>query len=226
MAAGCTLDEEHFDVFDQALQQVAREWLDAATLTRRLLTDGPLALEYFNAETVSKLDSQVWGQAFEAPVFYDEVQVLGQRLVAEKHLKLRVKHQGQNPRCDLVRPCRTGGRARAIGLSPVARRMAGAAAGADGGGGGGLMPTHQRTNAVTRSRRGLLRCETAPAGRRPWWRWPTRTRASCGLVMFTAEQEPREWQGASFRAWCRRSPRPEGLSLRRVFHQRRAGPAQ
>jgi single-stranded-DNA-specific exonuclease len=95
MAAGCTLDEEHFEVFDQALQQVAREWLDAATLTRRLLTDGPLALEYFNAEMVATIDSQVWGQAFEAPVFCDDVQVLGQRLVAEKHLKLRIKHQGQ-----------------------------------------------------------------------------------------------------------------------------------
>ncbi|HVK33749.1 MAG TPA: single-stranded-DNA-specific exonuclease RecJ [Burkholderiaceae bacterium] len=95
MAAGCTLDEEHFDTFDAALQQVAREWLDAATLTRRLLTDGPLALEYFNAETVAALDAQVWGQAFEAPLFCDEVQVLGQRLVADKHLKLRVRHLGQ-----------------------------------------------------------------------------------------------------------------------------------
>jgi single-stranded-DNA-specific exonuclease len=95
MAAGCTLDESSLPTFDAALQQVAREWLDAATLTRRLLTDGPLALEYFNAETVGALDAQVWGQAFEAPVFCDEVQVLGQRLVADKHLKLRVKHQGQ-----------------------------------------------------------------------------------------------------------------------------------
>lgn len=95
MAAGCTLEEEHFETFDVALQQVASEWLDAATLTRRLLTDGPLALEYFNADTVAALDTQVWGQAFEAPLFCDEVDVLGQRLVAEKHLKLRVKHQGQ-----------------------------------------------------------------------------------------------------------------------------------
>jgi single-stranded-DNA-specific exonuclease len=95
MAAGCTLSEAALPTFDAALQQVAREWLDAATLTRRLLTDGPLALEYFNVETVSALDAQVWGQAFEAPVFCDEVQVLGQRLVADKHLKLRVKHQGQ-----------------------------------------------------------------------------------------------------------------------------------
>jgi single-stranded-DNA-specific exonuclease len=94
MAAGCTLDEEHFETFDSALQQVAREWLDAATLTRRVLTDGPLALEHFNAETVATLDAQVWGQAFEAPLFCDLVDVVQQRLVAEKHLKLRVRHLG------------------------------------------------------------------------------------------------------------------------------------
>lgn len=94
MAAGCTLAEEDFDTFDGALQQVAREWLDAATLSRTLLTDGPLAAEYFNAETVRSLDAQVWGQAFEPPLFCDEVEVVSQRLVAEKHLKLSVRHAG------------------------------------------------------------------------------------------------------------------------------------
>jgi single-stranded-DNA-specific exonuclease len=94
MAAGCTLDEEHFDTFDSALQQVAREWLDAATLMRRVLTDGPLALEHFNAETVATLDAQVWGSAFEPPLFCDVVEVVQQRLVADKHLKLRVRHLG------------------------------------------------------------------------------------------------------------------------------------
>src|SRR5690606_26387485 len=34
MAAGCTIEEEHLDTFEQALQQVAHEWLDAATLQR------------------------------------------------------------------------------------------------------------------------------------------------------------------------------------------------
>ncbi|MDP1690403.1 MAG: single-stranded-DNA-specific exonuclease RecJ [Burkholderiaceae bacterium] len=95
MAAGCTLSEAHFDTFDQALQRVAREWLDPATLTRRIRTDGALALEYFNAETVATLEAQVWGQAFEAPLFCDEVDVLAQRLVGDKHLKLRVRHLGQ-----------------------------------------------------------------------------------------------------------------------------------
>jgi single-stranded-DNA-specific exonuclease len=95
MAAGCTIAQAHFETFDTALQQVASEWLDTATLTRRLRTDGALALEYFNAETVAALDAQVWGQAFDAPLFCDEVDVLAQRLVADKHLKLRVRHLGQ-----------------------------------------------------------------------------------------------------------------------------------
>jgi single-stranded-DNA-specific exonuclease len=96
MAAGCTLDgAAQFDAFDAALRQVAREWLDAATLQRRLLTDGPLPLEYFDPATVAELDAQVWGAAFEAPVFCDEVEVLEQRLVGEAHLKLRVRHQGR-----------------------------------------------------------------------------------------------------------------------------------
>ena len=95
MAAGCTLRQEHFDTFDAALQLVAREWLDTATLTRRIRTDGALALEYFNVETVTAMEAQVWGQAFEAPLFCDEVEVLAQRLVADKHLKLRVRHLGQ-----------------------------------------------------------------------------------------------------------------------------------
>jgi single-stranded-DNA-specific exonuclease len=94
MAAGCTIEEKDFDRFDTGLQQVALEWLDAATLSRTLLSDGPLGLEYFNTETVHVLDAQVWGQAFEPPMFSDEVQVLSQRIVGEKHLKLSVKHSG------------------------------------------------------------------------------------------------------------------------------------
>ncbi len=98
MAAGCTLgdvdDSGGLALFDSALRLVATEWLDAATLTRTLRTDGPLALEWFNTQTVALLDAQVWGQGFEAPVFCDEVQVLQQRLVGEKHLKLRLRHQG------------------------------------------------------------------------------------------------------------------------------------
>jgi len=95
MAAGCTIAEEHFEVFDQALAQVASEWLDAATLTRRIETDGPLAPEYCDADLVDKLHQEVWGQGFAAPTFSEEVDVLSQRLVGEKHLSLKLRHRGQ-----------------------------------------------------------------------------------------------------------------------------------
>ncbi len=95
MAAGCTLEERDFATFDAAFQQVAREWLEPALLNRTVFSDGPLGLEYFNTETVQQLDAQVWGQAFEAPVFCDRVDVVSQRLVGEKHLKLSVRHAGQ-----------------------------------------------------------------------------------------------------------------------------------
>ena len=95
MAAGCTIDESQFEAFEFALQQVAREWLDAATLTRRLDTDGPLPAQYRRADVVDTLHQAVWGQGFAAPTFSEEVEVVSQRLVGDKHLSLKLKHQGQ-----------------------------------------------------------------------------------------------------------------------------------
>ena len=95
MAAGCTLAAGQFEVFEQALAQVAREWLDAAALTRRIDTDGALAPEYCRADLVDSLHREVWGQGFAPPTFSEEVEVLSQRLVGEKHLSLKLRHQGR-----------------------------------------------------------------------------------------------------------------------------------
>jgi len=95
MAAGCTLDEEHLATFEEALQQVAQEWLDAATLQRRLETDGPLLPEYRRHDVAHTLAREVWGQGFAAPTFSEPVEVLGQRLVGDKHLALKLRHHGQ-----------------------------------------------------------------------------------------------------------------------------------
>ncbi len=95
MAAGATLEPAGLPEFDAALQQVAREWLDAATLQRTLRTDGPLDLQWFNPQTVALLDDQVWGSGFEPPLFCDRVEVLQQTLLKERHLKLKVRHAGQ-----------------------------------------------------------------------------------------------------------------------------------
>ena len=98
MAAGCTVDADSFDTFEQALAQVAQEWLDAATLTRRIETDGPLSPEYCRADMVDTLHHEVWGQGFAPPTFSEEVQIVSQRLVGESknHLSIKLMHQG-NP---------------------------------------------------------------------------------------------------------------------------------
>ncbi len=95
MAAGCTVGEENIDTFEQALSQVAQEWLDSATLARRLHTDGPLLPQYRRPELVDTLHHEVWGQGFAPPLFSEAVEVVSQRLVGEKHLALKLKHQGQ-----------------------------------------------------------------------------------------------------------------------------------
>lgn len=95
MAAGCTLLREHLQTFEQAFAQAAHELLDAASLQRRLETDGPLAPEYRRIDMVDVLHREVWGQGFAPPTFSEEVDVLSQRLIADKHLALRLRHQGQ-----------------------------------------------------------------------------------------------------------------------------------
>jgi single-stranded-DNA-specific exonuclease len=94
MAAGCTLAEDGFAAFAHAFDAVAREWLAPALLARTVLGDGSLDAQYFSADTVRSLDAQVWGQAFEPPLFIDDAEVLSQRLVGEKHLKLAVRVAG------------------------------------------------------------------------------------------------------------------------------------
>ncbi|HEY6510931.1 MAG TPA: DHHA1 domain-containing protein, partial [Burkholderiaceae bacterium] len=94
MAAGCTLQEASLPAFTRALQQVAADTLDAAALAERMWTDGALQPEWFDLPTVRALESHVWGAGFEAPLFCDQAQVLQQRLVADKHLKLKLQLAG------------------------------------------------------------------------------------------------------------------------------------
>ena len=63
--------------------------------TGRIETDGALPPEYRRADMVDALAREVWGQGFAPPTFGEEVEVLSQRLLGEKHLALKLRHQGQ-----------------------------------------------------------------------------------------------------------------------------------
>jgi len=95
MAAGATLAIDDVTRFALAFARVAEEWLSEQDLTRTLRHDGALPPEAATAETARLLDAQVWGQGFEPPVFCDRFELVSQRLVGEKHLKLRLRRGGQ-----------------------------------------------------------------------------------------------------------------------------------
>ena len=89
-AAGLTLRESEFARFRAAFEIVANSLLSAADLERVIETDGALPLEHCTLEAASVLEHQVWGQGFAAPTFDDEFTVARQRVVGQRHLKLRL----------------------------------------------------------------------------------------------------------------------------------------
>ena len=91
MAAGATILEADFERFRALFAQVAGELLSPADLTHTLETDGSLEESHFSIATARLLEDEVWGQGFPAPLFEDEFVVESQRILKEKHLKLRLR---------------------------------------------------------------------------------------------------------------------------------------
>jgi len=91
MAAGVTMRETDFTHFRELFAQVADELLAAADRARTLETDGGLEAAYFSIATARLLEAEVWGQGFPAPLFEDEFVVESQRILKDKHLKLRLR---------------------------------------------------------------------------------------------------------------------------------------
>ena len=94
-AAGLTLRAADFERFARSFEGVARELLSPAQLARSIETDGSLEPAYLDLGLAQLLDHQVWGQGFPQPLFCDDFEVQGQRVVGEKHLKLRLARAGR-----------------------------------------------------------------------------------------------------------------------------------
>jgi single-stranded-DNA-specific exonuclease len=94
MAAGLSLREENFAEFQQAFEAAAQGLLTPADLTKILETDGELNSSEFSVEMARNIDQQVWGQGFPQPLFDGVFKVDSQRIVGEKHLKLKLSAAG------------------------------------------------------------------------------------------------------------------------------------
>src|SRR5512139_423229 len=96
MAAGLSLPAGRHDEFGQAFEAVVRELIDPADLEGVIETDGELDPEEHHYELAVAIDHAVWGQGFPAPLFTATFDVLAQRVVGDKHLKLRLARQGES----------------------------------------------------------------------------------------------------------------------------------
>ncbi|CAN4269283.1 RecJ Single-stranded DNA-specific exonuclease [Methylophilaceae bacterium] len=88
MAAGLTIKKNDILAFEAAFEAVVKSLITEADLQAVMETDGGLQSHEVSLQTAQLLAKQVWGQGFQQPVFFDEFQVINQRVVGEKHLKL------------------------------------------------------------------------------------------------------------------------------------------
>ena len=94
MAAGLSLPAEHFETFAAAFDEEVRRQLCEDDLTGRLLSDGVLSIDEFNLPLARELrNAGPWGQHFPEPLFHGAFQLVQQRIVGERHLKVVLKSE-------------------------------------------------------------------------------------------------------------------------------------
>lgn len=96
MAAGLSLRRRHLPRFRRAFAGAVARRVSSRHLAGVAVTDGELPgaeLTLANAHLVK--DHGPWGQGFEEPSFHGEFDVVAQRVVGERHLKLVLRHDGR-----------------------------------------------------------------------------------------------------------------------------------
>jgi single-stranded-DNA-specific exonuclease len=89
MAAGLSLPQDNYAAFAAAFDAEVRRQLSTDDLTGRLLSDGMLSAGEFDLPLANALrQAGPWGQHFPEPLFHGVFEILQQRLVGEKHLKM------------------------------------------------------------------------------------------------------------------------------------------
>lgn len=94
-AAGLTLREAALAQFRDAFEKAARGMLSPADLERVIETDGELADADCCLELAAILEDVPWGQGFPRPSFHDSFDVVSQRVVGERHIRLRLARSGR-----------------------------------------------------------------------------------------------------------------------------------
>ena len=96
-AAGLTIRSCDFEKFRDAFEQAAQVLLKPSDLISIIETDGDLDESEISLELARHLTVQPWGQGFAQPAFSTRFLVANQRIVGDKHLKLKLKRRGSGP---------------------------------------------------------------------------------------------------------------------------------
>jgi len=94
MAAGLTIPQDAMVDFAKAFETVVRDLVSPHDLLEQLATDGAITADKLSFDFVQSLESKVWGQGFAAPSFTGAFKVIEQKVVGEKHLKLKLSLNG------------------------------------------------------------------------------------------------------------------------------------
>lgn len=96
MAAGLTLRQDAYEVFQHAFDDAVQELTGRNHFEPLIETDGSLESGYANVQVASLLQQQIWGAGFPAPIFHDTFRVRNQRLLKGRHLKLFLERGHQH----------------------------------------------------------------------------------------------------------------------------------
>lgn len=103
MAAGLTLERQHFDAFREAFDAEVSQHLSDDDLQGRVISDGELTPEDMSLPVAELLrEAGPWGQGFPEPLFDGCFEIVSQRVVGEKHLKLGLRLPGSTKTMDAI----------------------------------------------------------------------------------------------------------------------------
>lgn len=92
MAAGLTILENDFSLFEIEFESVASDLLNANDLSIEFEIDHSI-LDDINIDGINLINGEIWGQGFPAPIFKDSFQVLDQKIIGGKHVKCTLKYK-------------------------------------------------------------------------------------------------------------------------------------
>lgn len=92
MAAGLTLKKSDFKAFSAIFAETIQAKISLDEMQKKIWSDGELDTEHFNLLTVEEIRAAgPFGQAFPEPLFDGVFEIVQQRLLNERHLKLTLK---------------------------------------------------------------------------------------------------------------------------------------